>query len=364
MGASEGRDMVRVAVLKDVKIFDLSVRGKYRVVDPLTGGMIDSGKRLARCIVTMTPDGIVIGGRAYGARHLRVTAKKDAAIYSDGKMRRYRNQIDILITKKGSLLVVNTLNLESYVKGVLYHEVPHRWPMNAIKAQAVATRTYALYQIRENKEQEYDVTSGIYSQVYGGRSAERHRTNIAANRTRGQILTYQNEVLPAYFHSNCGGHTENVNELWEHDLSPLRGVKCGFCIGAPNYRWKKNFRSKDIEEKLNAHGFKLGMIKEIMVAGRTDSGRIKSLKITTRDGKSMSISGRRFRDIIGPNVIKSNQYEIKMKGYYFDLTGRGWGHGVGMCQWGAYRMAKKRYKYTSILEHYYPGAGITKISEL
>ena len=111
-------------------------------------------------------------------------------------------------------------------------------------------------------------------------------------------------------------------------------------------------------------GYNLGLIKKISVISRTASDRIKNLEITDRNGKAVTISGIKFRDIIGPNVIKSNNYAIEMKGYYFDLIGRGWGHGVGMCQWGAYRMAKKRYKYTSILEHYYPGAKIAQISEL
>ena len=362
--ASGRKDVVRVAVLKETGGFDLSVRGKYTVIDPQTNGVIDRGKRLKRSTVTAGQGGIRIGGRAYGIRRLRIIAKKDVAIYRGGRKRRYREKIDVILAKNGTLLVVNTLDLESYVKGVLYHEVPHRWPMNAIKAQAVATRSYALYKTGESKEQEYDVTSGIYSQVYGGRSAERYRTNIAANRTRGQILSYRGKVLPAYFHSNCGGRTEDVAELWKNDLPPLKGVKCGFCKGMPSYRWKKNFRSKDIQEKLNANGYTLGLIKEIAVASRTKSGRIKNLKIKTRDGKTKTISGIKFRDVIGPNVIRSNQYDIEMKGYYFDVKGRGWGHGVGMCQWGVYGMAKKRYEYRSILAHYYPGAKIIKISEL
>ena len=112
------------------------------------------------------------------------------------------------------------------------------------------------------------------------------------------------------------------------------------------------------------NGFKLGLIKTIKTKDRTVSGRVKTLQINTRDGKTISISALRFREIIGPNVIKSNYYDIDMKGYYFDMLGRGWGHGVGMCQWGVYRMSKKRYKYTSILEHYYPGTKITDLKRL
>lgn len=358
------QDTVRVAILKGAEGFDFSIRGKYKIIDPQTNEEIHRGRRLRRVKVAMTQNAIMIGPNEYITRRLRIIAKKDAALYVEGRKRRYRNQIDIIRTKDDKFLVVNVLDLESYVKGVLYHEVPHRWPLNAIKAQAIATRTYALYQVAENEEQEFDVTSDIYSQVYGGRSAERHRTNIATNRTRGKILTYNGKVLPAYFHSNCGGHTESAAELWKHDLPPLKGVKCGFCARAPGYQWSKNFRSGDIQDKLNAHGFKLGLIKEISVLDRTKTGRIKNLKITTRDGETITISGVRFREIVGPNVIKSNAYNIKMQGYYFDVSGRGWGHGVGMCQWGAYKMSREKYKYTSILNYYYPGAKITKILEL
>lgn len=364
-GAVFGRqDTVRVAVLKDAGGFDLSIRGKYRILDPLNNGELDQGRRLPRSKVAAARTGIVIGSREYAVNRLRIIAKKDVTIYKEGKQRRYRDRIDIIRGKADQFLVVNTVDLEVYVKGVLYHEVPHRWPLNAIKAQAVATRTYALYQTIQNKGQEYDVTSDVYSQVYGGRSAERHRTNIAANRTRGQILSYRGEVLPAYFHSTCGGRTEDAAELWKHHLPPLKSVRCTFCARAPYYRWKKNFRSKDVQDRLNAHGFKLGLIKRISVSQRTKSGRVKTLSIMTRDGNSVTVPGAQFREIIGPNVLKSNYYDIVMQGYYFDVHGRGWGHGVGMCQWGAYQMARERYKYTSILEYYYPGARVVKISEL
>ena len=139
---------------------------------------------------------------------------------------------------------------------------------------------------------------------------------------------------------------------------------CGFCMGAPGYKWKKNFRSKDIQEKLSANRFNLGLIEEIAVLQRTESGRVKYLRIKPRNGRPVTISAARFRKIIGPNVVKSNLYDIVMEGYYFNLTGRGWGHGVGMCQWGAYQMSRQRHKYTSILEYYYPGAEIAEVSEL
>ena len=357
------KNVVRVAVLKDVRNFDLSVRGRYRIIDLETQEEIDQGRQMSRRTVSGAADGIVIDKHEYGTRRLRLIAQKDSTVYHEDKARRYRDRIDILMTKDDKLLVVNALDLESYVKGVLYHEMPHRWPMNAIKAQAVATRTYALYQTNENKAKDYDVVSTIYSQVYGGRSAERYRTNLATNRTRGEVLMYKGKIFSAFFHANCGGHTEDASELWKIDLPPLKGVKCGFCDGQPHFHWKKNFQSKAVQETLNANGFSVGLIKEIAVQERNRSGRIENLKITTRDGKTAMISGIKFREIIGPNVLKSNKYKIEMKGYYFDVIGSGWGHGVGMCQWGAYQMAKQHNKYTRILQHYYPGATVETLSE-
>lgn len=355
---------VRVAILKDVSAVTLSIRGKYTIIDPKTNRELASGRRLQKTEVTPTPNGIMIADQIYFVDQLRILVKKDVSIYSKGKKLRYRGQIDIVRDQKNTFLVINVLDLEDYVKGVLYHEVPHYWPLTAIKAQAVATRTYAVYQVSMRTGEKYDVTSDIYSQVYGGRSAERYRPNIAVKRTRGEVLMFKGSILPAYFHSTCGGKTENVAQLWKHDLFPLSGVSCSFCKRSPHYRWTKNFRSKDIQGQLNANGFTLDLIKEIKVLTRTKSGRVKSLKISTRDGKAKTITGVRFREIIGPNKLKSNYYDIEMKGYYFDVHGRGWGHGVGMCQWGALQMAKKRYKYTSILQHYYPGTKIMNLSKL
>ena len=102
----------------------------------------------------------------------------------------------------------------------------------------------------------------------------------------------------------------------------------------------------------------MGLIKEIKVLERNKSQRIKELKIIERDNKEVVISGKDFRNIVGPNLIKSNNYVIEMKGYYADFLGKGWGHGVGLCQWGANFMAGQGYRFDQILKYYYPGAEI------
>jgi len=351
---------VRVAVMKDAERIEISIKGKYEILNPATHDILRKGRKLKKAKITEDKGLIQVEGKNTFLKKIRLVARRNIEISFGGKKKRYRGSLDIILMENKKFLVVNIIELEKYVKGVLYHEVSHHWPLAVLKAQAVAARTYVLYQKSANETSEYDVTSDIYSQVYGGRNSERFRTNIAVNRTKAQVLIYQNKILPAYYHSNCGGHTEDVKELWKHNLPPLRGVECGYCQLSPNYRWKKNFQSKVIQEKLNKNGYSIGLIENISIKKRTESQRVQSLEITSRDGNKFKISGKDFRQIVGPNNLKSNFYDITMKGFFFDVYGKGWGHGVGMCQWGAHKMSRKRFNYKEILQFYYPGANITR----
>lgn len=355
--------IVRIAIIKDIANVEVSVRGPYEICDPKRSICHQSSRVLNKVKVVPTAQGIKIGEKEYAQAQLRIKADKDITITTPQKEKRYRGTIDFVKNQGGRLSVINRVELEDYVRGILYHEVSHRWTMESLKVQAVAARTYAVYQMQNNKRQPYDVTSDIYSQVYGGRSAERYRTNLAVRRTLGEVMVYNNKILPAYYHAACAGHTEDVSELWKQDLAPLKGVKCDFCRNSPHKFWKRNFRSKDVQEKLNKHGFNIGLIEDISVAERNRSGRIKNLLLTDRDGKTVTVPGKDFRTIIGPNILKSNNYEIVMRGYFFDILGKGWGHGVGMCQWGVQGMAIRQYPYNEILKFYYPGIAIVDVND-
>ncbi len=350
--------LVRVAILQAADNFVIYSPGRYQIIDLFTSTALSQGHRLFKSRVKSKEHGLFIGDQFYPSGQIKIIPEKDIWLYYEDKKRRYRGDLEIKVQKNGELLVINSLGLEDYVKGILRHEVCDRWPLEVIKAQAVAARTYALHQMRSNEGKDYDLTSDIYSQVYGGRSAERYRTNIAAERTEDQVMLYQGKLLPAYFHAACGGKTEDVRALWKDDIPPLKGVVCHFCRNSPHYNWRRNYRLKDIQDILNTHGYKLGLLNEIKILQKTPSGRAKTLLITERDGPPIVIEANDFRNIVGPNLIKSNFYTIEMKGYYFDLIGHGWGHGVGLCQWGAFTMAKKRYDYQEILRYYYPGAQI------
>lgn len=353
---------VRVAILDNAQQFLLEIQGPYRISDLKTKNQIDQGLSLKPSNVWLDSEGIRIQDTLYLSNQIQITPGRDGSIYMNN--RRLRGLIHVARQTSGHFLVVNILRLEDYLRGVLYHEVSDRWPMEAIKAQAVAARTYALYSMQNSRHRPYDVTDDIYSQVYGGYASEKYRTNLAVERTFGLVLSYQNKILPSYYHATCAGHTENASELWRYDLPVLRGVKCIFCQESPHYQWKRNIQLRDIQDKLNAQGYDLWLIRDIEVIERNQSGRVRMLKITTRDDQEIMISGKDFRNIVGPNMIRSNNFQIDMKGYFVDFLGKGWGHGVGLCQWGAYFMSQRGYPFDEILQHYYPKAHIIHYQNL
>ena len=354
--------LVRVAVVREEDHFTVAVDGRYQFVDYNTGKVIDNGPRLEPVLVSLQNGKIKVGSRAFDQMRIIVTPLREALVSINSG--HYRGDIVLINNAGNSLTAVNSIGLEEYIRGVLYHEISDKWPLEAIQAQAVATRTFALYAMEKYAARDYDVTNDIYSQVYGGRGSERYRTNLAVRRTRGEVLTYHGKIFPAFFHANCGGVTEDAAELWDINIPPLKGgVRSPFSVNSPHYSWRQNFRLKDIQDRLNARGYHLGLIGEIKVAERNKSGRVKRLRIIARDGHEEMVEGKVFRDIIGPNVLRSNLYDIEMKGWYVDFVGHGWGHGVGMDQWGAYGMSLLRYNYRQILDFYYPSSTLTHLSD-
>lgn len=354
--------MIRVLVVKGAKHVPVSVQGSWTLLDESKGEILKEGSRTVFADVKAVGGGILFAGKIYPTKKIALEPYRDASITVD--KRKFRGHVTIMVGPDQTLNVINVVELDQYIKGVLYHEISHKWPIEAIKAQAVAARSYAIYSMSQNKGRDYDVTNDIYSQVYGGKNSERYRTGLAVDETSGKILAFNGKVLPAFFHATCGGVTESASEIWNLDLTPLRGELCPYCKHSPHMRWKKNFRLRDIQTKLNDNGYSVGLIEKIEIAQRNASDRIRNLKITTREGKSMTISGKNFRNIVGPNVIRSNSYEIVMRGYYVDFYGRGWGHGVGFCQWGAFGMAQRHFDYKAILRHYYPGAQLIDLDSI
>jgi stage II sporulation protein D len=348
-------ECIRVLISSEVTSVRLKIIGTYEVVDLLQNKVFYQGENL-KATVIVYKDKFLLGNTETYSPKILIRAKEPEALVINGQ--RFRGDLALIKKERGEFLVINYIELDDYIKGILYHEASHYWPMEALKAQAVACRTYALYQRQNSVSLDYDVTKDIYSQVYGGRSSERQRTSRAVEQTTGLILTYQDKIFPAYFHATCAGHTEDASLLWDINLLPLKGVVCKFCRQSPHFDWHCVLTLAEIEEKLNNAGHKISRINDIVILSRDDSGRVLDLKIIM-DGREKKISAKDLRNIIGPNIIRSTNFTVKVIDGDSVFEGLGWGHGVGLCQWGAYFMAKEGYSAEEILQYYYPGSKLS-----
>ncbi len=353
---------VRVAILKDVPEIVISVAGPVQIVDEKSKALLHSGKKgLPRSKVVLGEDGsFKVGQMVFKTDCLSFIGQRKAALTVN--KRRFRGKISVYRNENNNFFVINTLDAESYIRGVLNQEISHQWPLDAIKAQAVAARTYVLYQRLMNKTRPYDVTADTSSQVYGGYLSERRKTNSAVNTTYGEALTYRGRIFETLFCANCGGITENASELWKINAEPLRGgCRCHFCSDSPHFQWRVKLGLKAIEEKLAGYSKNETGLTDIVVVERNNTGRVRQLELSYAQGRKAVISGKDFRALLGANTIRSTNFHITREGDKVVFSGYGWGHGVGLCQYGALGVAKKGYSYRRILEFYYPGAEVVKI---
>jgi stage II sporulation protein D len=271
----------------------------------------------------------------------------------------YRGSLEIRKKPNGLLLIINQLDIEDYLKGVVASEIPHDWEREVLNAQAVASRTYALYRKRTAGSRPYDIASNVDSQVYEGKSGERDAAIRAVRETEGIVITYEGEIIPAFYHSSCGGRTESAFELWNLDVPYLQGVDCG-CQAISRYGvWEKRFPARQIESALGRRGYSLKGVHSASIDGVTAAGRVKRVALGHSKG-ALLIPAEKFRAALGYSLIPSVFFEIDMTGSDIVISGRGMGHGVGLCQWGAKEMAQRGQDYASILRYYYPGTSLVK----
>lgn len=358
---AENNLTIRVCILDDRDEFKLELKGRYKIYEINTNRVLMEGPYL-NDKVRSGRSGILIGSREFNAGGFKIIVDKDSNIYVDG--RRFRGGLDVLRKDNGKLLVINYVGLEEYLYGVLYHEVSHRWPIEALKAQAITARTFALYQIKQSKLQPYDVRNDIYSQVYGGRNSERWSTTRAVDVTRGKVLIYDGNIFPAYYHATCAGRTEDASNLWNVDLPVLKGAECGYCMNSKHYKWNLDIPLWLITNTLKNKGYIIGNIVSVGVLSTNASGRVDKIEIKDDREIAIILTGKDFRQIFDPNKVRSTKFKITSNKNMIMLNGMGWGHGVGMCQWGAYGMSRKGKKAEEILSHYYPGSQISTIDKL
>lgn len=266
-----------------------------------------------------------------------------------------------LITSESGIMVINVVDLEEYLSSVVPSEVPALWPMEALKAQAIVSRTYAVRKMIENQDKNYDVVSTYKSQAYSGISKVHPRTSRAVRETEGIVITHNDEVILAFFHANSGGYIEKPEIIGvKENLPYLKPFVDNYSKNTFRSFWKTSISKKDFLNSI--FGRKNLKIEYINIPYRLPSGSIVEIEVVANDGKSSiirRINVNRFREMF-PMVL-SPKFEIDIEGDNIVFTGIGWGHGVGMSQWGAKEMAIKGYNYKEIIRYYYNDVELVKI---
>lgn len=268
--------------------------------------------------------------------------------------RRYRGRLE-LRAAAGRVLVVNAVGLEEYVAATVGGEMPASWPEQALRAQAVATRTYALHQRARRAGEPWDLRATEQSQVYRGIEAETGSTRRATEATRGEILTHGGRPILAAFHSTSGGRTASASEVWGQSLPYLGSIDVEHEEDAPYTYWRTVFPAETLTGVIAALGAELGPVAALEVDARTESGRVE--RIVARGRSQLRVfAGERLRALVESLGLRSTLFDIRSTPEGFAFVGSGNGHGVGMSQWGAREMARRGAPYQRILARFYPGA--------
>jgi stage II sporulation protein D len=259
-----------------------------------------------------------------------------------------------------SLLLVNELPLEEYVAGAVRAEAPERWPIEALRALAVVARTYAAFHRQRNASKPYHLVAGSQHQNYAGRVVEGPAWE-ATRTTAGQVLTWQGSVFPTFYHSDSGGFTEAPQAVFSGDgIPPLPGIRDEFSLDSPNYSWAVTLPLGVIAERLRQGALEVGEIRGFTVLERSPSFRVVRLAVDHSRGTA-TVKGTDFRRLVGYDVLKSTLFVPVLVDGAVRFEGRGWGHGVGLSQFGAKGMAERGYSSAQILGHYYPGTSLATL---
>ncbi|MFQ5353873.1 MAG: SpoIID/LytB domain-containing protein [Thermodesulfobacteriota bacterium] len=264
------------------------------------------------------------------------------------------------------LLVVDELDIEEYIAGIINYEISSAWPREAVKAQVVAARTYVLYRMERALPGPYDIEGSTSGQVYRGAAAEDDASLDAVRECGGEVLLYDNKPALTVYHSNGGGRTDAAADIWSGgkagEYPYLRSVPSPHDGDAdPRYRWDFAIPAPIFTRVLQGEGFEVSRPKRVTLGDITTGGRVRRVQITDDHGKTLTLRGEELRRLLGYSNLRSAVFTVRRRRGVFVFKGRGSGHGVGMSQWGARGMAESRSSYREILRHYYPGARLKKL---
>lgn len=361
---------IRVLLGEDRETAALSIADSWEAFSEDKTPYADRGSNLVTT-VTAGPTGVVLRGVATGSNQIRIRIHAGSAFTLDAVGARTAYRGDLLVRKKGARLqFINELDLETYVCGVIVNEIGDGQSPSAYRAQAVVARTYALTRVRERPNAAFHVRDSQQDQVYRGVSLPRNAVTTVDElaqhtaQTRGVILTWHSEPFPTYYFSTCGGHTTEAGTAPLPSggvTEPLFGVPCKYCETSKYFRWSENVDVAKLTDALKPFGVRA----PITGIDWTKMGRGSWVaQVTVTFGPSNEkkvLTGLEFRRAAGLRSMCIESATPSSDGGTLAVKGKGWGHGVGMCQVGCQEMARRAFAADQILRYYYPGADFTRV---
>jgi stage II sporulation protein D len=338
--SGDGGELIKVEVLKDQK--SISLRGT-------TKGNVD---------IKSEPG---VSMRADDDNSYKSLSFKPYKSTMEVNGTQYRGNVRIIAQEDGKgLQVINELLIEDYLVGLINNEISSNWHKEAVRAQAIIARTYALGQKQKRLQEPYHLVGTDIDQVYKGSSLEDRKARRAVDDTSGMVIYYKDELALTLYHSNAGGRTESAKNVWGGDYPYLRSVSSPKDKKAPRYEWSYTISEEAFSWKLRKGRHDIERVRSIHIKKKSPTRRVVKLQI--KGGPTaIEMTGEELRSILGYANIRSTIFKVRKSRGEFTFTGRGSGHGVGLSQWGAKGMAEAGRSYKGILKHYYPGTKIKKI---
>lgn len=339
---------------------------------------VNSGNKL---VFSLLDDKIklLISGKTFISSEFLIEADADGELVQIDE-RKFRGKLKVSRTGD-ELKIINELTIEEYVKGVMTREMPvgnGNENYNALKAFSICVRTYAFNKIAQKKSS-FDLFSDTRDQVYGGAVSETDYTNKIVDETSGQILFFSEDPAEIFYHSTCGGLTEDVQNVFNSGpLYYLKSIKDGdgpFCKISPRFEWLEQYTESIFINRLYNNGLLTSLeysLVNVSIKSRFESGRVNELEVRllnpSGEEKSISLFSNNIRSVIrtsdGRTILRSTMFDVSIDdNKNVRITGRGFGHGVGLCQWGAIGQSKQGIDYRQILNHYFPGTKIKSIND-
>lgn len=353
-----------------LKEISVTINGPYRVVAPGSSKVLAYGDRLDATNITANETAISFGKSQLAISEIEIVPTNSPSIWIGTSQ--YRGTVRIVKQKDGHLVAINHLPMESYMASVVNSEMPATFPIAAREAQAIAARTYLLAQMQGHPQ--FDVFASTRSQKYLGYqykdadgrllAGESPNSQAIVQKTSGMVCTYQGKIFTTYYTAVCGGHTIDGRSVFSDAVPAIKSVTCDWCREAEYYRWtttlKKDAASKSITDHLKKERKMFGKIESIKRANRSS----ESLSFyDVSDGKNTyEIAGTTFRQALPYGTLHSPEFTAQVTQSEVQFLGRGHGHGVGLCQWGTRGLGLAGRNAVEILQYYYPGSSIVRLS--